>query len=333
MFEALGINDVAETVYLAMLEHPQAGVEDLMRNLGMEEHQVRQALDDLARMSLLRISGSAGEVLVPVNPKTGLAALLARQQTEIAKRQQELEESRASLTALLDVYAESRVHTSATGIDRLEGVDTVRARLRELSETCTWEVASFMYGGAQPEASMAASRPLDRDAIDRGVRLRTIYLDSVRNDPATCAYAQWLCDMGSEVRTTSVLPMRMLIVDRRIAVVPVDMERPCAAAVEVANPGLLTGLVALFNFAWKNAVPFGTRRRRHDDGRTAQEKQVLRLLGLGHTDEMVSRRLGVSVRTVRRTVSALQERLDAKSRFQVGARAVALGWIDQDDLE
>jgi sugar-specific transcriptional regulator TrmB/DNA-binding CsgD family transcriptional regulator len=333
MFEALGFNDVAESVYLAMLERPQAGVEDLMQHLGMKEHQIRQALDDLARMSLLRISGSAPEVFVPVNPKTGLAALLARQQAELAKRQQELEESRASLTALLDMYAGSRVHTSATGVDWIEGIDTIRARLRELAETCAWEAASFVYGGAQSEASMAASRPLDRDAIDRGVRLRTIYLDSVRNDPATCSYAQWLCDMGSEVRTTSVLPMRMLIVDRRIAVVPVDMEKTSAAAVEVASPGLLAGLIALFNFAWKNAVPFGARRRRDDDGQTAQEKQVLRLLGLGHTDEMVSRRLGVSVRTVRRTVSALQERLEAKSRFQVGARAVALGWIDQDDLE
>ncbi|MGW4796402.1 helix-turn-helix transcriptional regulator [Nonomuraea sp. NPDC004297] len=332
MSEALGFNDMAESVYLAMLEHPQAGVADLVRILDMEEPQVRKALNDLARMSLLRVSMSAPEVLVPVNPKTGLAALLARQKAEIAQRQQEFEMRRASFAMLLDMYAESRVSTPEAGVEWIEGIDAIRTRLRELAETCTWEAASFMYGGAQSEASMAASKPLDSAAIDRGVRLRTIYLDSVRNDPATSSYAQWLCDQGSEVRTTSMLPMRMLVVDRQTALVPVNTEQTNAAAVEVTNPGLITGLVALFNFAWRNAVPFGARPRRDDEGLTAQEKQVLRLLGLGHTDEVISRRLGVSVRTVRRTVSGLLDRLEARSRFQAGARAVALGWIDQDDL-
>ncbi|MFI9842517.1 LuxR C-terminal-related transcriptional regulator [Nonomuraea sp. NPDC051941] len=334
MFEVLGFNDLAEAVYLAMLEHPQAGVEDLVGILDTKEHLVRQALDDLARMSLLRMSMTDPGVFAPVNPKTGLEALLARQKAEIAKRQQEFEESRASLAMLLDMYAGSRVNKSEAGVKRIEGVEAIRARLRELAETCEWEAASLMYGGAQSEASMTASRPLDKDAVDRGVRLRTVYMDSVRNDPLTCSYAEWLCEIGSEVRTTPVLPMRMLIVDRRIAVVPVIVDKANAAALEVSNPGLLTALLALFSFVWKHAVPLGAQRQWRDDkGLTPQEKQVLRLLGLGQTDEAVAKRLGVSVRTVRRVVAALLERLAAQSRFQAGARALALGWIEEDDLE
>lgn len=59
---------------------------------------------------------------------------------------------------------------------------------------------------------------------------------------------------------------------------------------------------------------------------------MLKLLGNGCTDELVARRLGVSVRTARRVAAELFARLGAQSRFQAGARALARGWIDVDDL-
>ena len=60
---------------------------------------------------------------------------------------------------------------------------------------------------------------------------------------------------------------------------------------------------------------------------------MLRLLAGGLTDEMIARRLGVSVRTARRAASDLLSRLGARSRFQAGARAVAREWLDADDLD
>ncbi|MGD3112900.1 helix-turn-helix domain-containing protein [Streptomyces sp. YGL11-2] len=52
-----------------------------------------------------------------------------------------------------------------------------------------------------------------------------------------------------------------------------------------------------------------------------REREMLDLLAAGLTDEMISRRTGVSVRTIRRTVAALMDRLGARSRFQAGALA------------
>jgi len=45
------------------------------------------------------------------------------------------------------------------------------------------------------------------------------------------------------------------------------------------------------------------------------------------TDEAAARRLGVSLRTVRRWASHLADRLGARSRFQAGVRARERGWI------
>jgi len=96
---------------------------------------------------------------------------------------------------------------------------------------------------------------------------------------------------------------------------------------------VVTALVALFQSIWRSATPLGAGRKRGSDGLSEQDRQVLKFLSAGYTDEMVARRLGVSVRTARRIASDLLARLDARSRFQAGAKAVALDWISLDDLD
>ncbi|MEV0605873.1 LuxR C-terminal-related transcriptional regulator [Polymorphospora rubra] len=333
MFEALGINLRTEKVYLEMLKRPEADIEDLTRSLHLTEPEIREALDDLASMSLLRTSWTDPGTLRPVDPAVGLSVLLAREEAEVARRHQQIEESRAAFATLLAAHAESRQQHTEVGVEHLEDIDTIRRRIQEIATNCQWEAASFMPGGAQSPANLEASRKLDAEAIDRGVRLRTVYLDSVRNDPATLDYARWLAELGSEVRTVPALPLRMLLVDRDVALVPLASADSTAAMLVTAD-GLVAALVALFSSVWKSARPLGSAaaRSRDDEGLSRQEKQVLILLGAGHTDETISRRLGVSVRTARRVAAGLLARLGARSRFQAGALAVARGWIDETDL-
>ncbi len=333
MFEALGLSAQTEAVYLALLNYPDAGTDEIAGQLNMSETQVREALDELARMSLLRDPEPGSAPLRLIDPQIGLSALLARQHAEVARRQLEIEESRAALTALLTAHAERKPRTAEPGIEHLTGIDEIRTRLMTLADSCQWEACSFMPGGAQSAESLAASRKLDAEAIDRGVRLRTLYLDSVRNDQPTLDYAMWLSERGSEVRTAPTLPLRMLIVDRKLALVPVNTEDSRAMALVISGTGVVTALYALFNSEWKAATPLGSVRRRDSEGLSTQEKQVLLLLGAGHTDEVIARRLGVSVRTARRVAADLLGRLGARSRFQAGALAAARGWIDPDDLD
>lgn len=60
---------------------------------------------------------------------------------------------------------------------------------------------------------------------------------------------------------------------------------------------------------------------------------MTRLLAAGSTDEVVARSLGFSVRTARRIIADLMGRLQASSRFQAGAQAVAQGWLEPSDLD
>ena len=62
-------------------------------------------------------------------------------------------------------------------------------------------------------------------------------------------------------------------------------------------------------------------------GLDADKRTLLTLMAGGAVDGQVARSLGVSVRTVRRRISALLVELGAHSRFQAGAEAVRRGWI------
>jgi DNA-binding NarL/FixJ family response regulator len=95
----------------------------------------------------------------------------------------------------------------------------------------------------------------------------------------------------------------------------------------VENPGTLALIIALFESVWQSAQPFGTRPEREPEQLSAHQAEVLRLMAQGLTDDAIAHHLGVSTRTVRRTVSGLLTQLDARSRFQAGVQAVRLGYL------
>jgi sugar-specific transcriptional regulator TrmB/DNA-binding CsgD family transcriptional regulator len=333
MLEALGLSSHTESVYLAMLTSPGNQAGELASRLDMDERQVLKAMEDLAGMSLLQASLTDPRALRPVNPEAALPALVARRQAEFARLQQELEEGKAAVTAVLAEHAELHPPVQAPDVEYVDGADAIDARLRELTNASRWEVCSFVPAESQLPLTDGAGHALQAEAIERGVRYRAILPDSIRNNQSTLEHAQSLVALGSEVRTAPLLPLQMLIIDRTRALVPVDPGGGSDLAALVSTAGMVTALLALFHSTWKAAAPLGAPRRRDENGLCAQRRQVLRLLAKGSTDDAIARRLGVSVRTARRVASELLSRLNARSRFQAGARAVSRGWLDADDLD
>ncbi|WP_405004037.1 LuxR C-terminal-related transcriptional regulator [Kitasatospora purpeofusca] len=329
MLELLGVDTTAEAVYREMLADPEGGVAELCERLRLPGAVVRAALDRLADLTLLRASRERPGALWPVSPERGLELLLRRQEEELARRQQELAVSKAAVARAVAEYATLRSATLVDGGERLVGLDAIQAKLETLTARLGTECLGVMPGGAQSAASLAASRPLDEDALRRGVSLRTIYQDSVRNDPETFAYTQWMTGLGGRVRTAPVLPPRMLVFDGTTAVVPIDPENTRAGALCTEEPGIVASLVALFEQTWETAVPLGGDPRPEDAGTglSPGERELLRLLSTGLTDDAAAKRLGVSVRTVRRQMAALMERLEAASRFEAGLKAAQRGWL------
>ncbi|MFE1900490.1 LuxR C-terminal-related transcriptional regulator [Streptomyces yangpuensis] len=335
MLQALGLGADVEAVYRGMLADPSGGVAELAARLGLTQARVRDGLDRLVDLDLLRPSRDCPGALRAVRPELGLELLLrrqeeelARQQEELARQQEELARSKAAAAQVVSEFAELRPNTEVDGAERLVGMDAIQSRLEQLAHGLERECLAILPGGALSEASLDASRPLDRRALARGIEMRSVYQDSARNDPTTLAYARWLTEQSGQVRTSPLLPPRLLVFDRTVAVVPIDPAHSRLGALCTSAPGIVASLVTLFEQTWQAAVPLGADRCRTDDSRpSAAELELLKLLASGMTDEAAGKRLGVSLRTVRRQMSALMERLHATSRFEAGLKAAQQGWL------
>ncbi|MHC5902673.1 LuxR C-terminal-related transcriptional regulator [Streptomyces sp. S6] len=326
MLETIGIDESTHDVYRSLLLHPSWTLEDIARETGLTEADVRGALDRLTQLSLLH--EASGHQFVPMSPEIVLTPLLERREAELAEQRARLSRERAALASLTSAYANMAAHRVDSGVERLEGVDAVRVRLMELAHQARIDVRTFAPGGALSAGALEAGRPLDEQHLSRGVRMRTVYLDSVRNDQPTVEYANWLASRGGETRTVPALPMRMIISDHTTAVVPIDIDNSRKGALLIRYPGMVRALEELFDMVWENAVPLGSAPAEIvEEAPTDREAALLKMLAAGLTDEGIARKMGVSLRTVRRNTADLQRRLGVQSRFQAGAEAVRRGWL------
>lgn len=60
---------------------------------------------------------------------------------------------------------------------------------------------------------------------------------------------------------------------------------------------------------------------------TDATRRLLLLMRTGAIDEAIARELGVSLRTVHRRITRLQDLLGVRSRFQLGVIACERGWV------
>lgn len=133
--------------------------------------------------------------------------------------------------------------------------------------------------------------------------------------------------LGAQIRITDNDFHNALILDRRVAVLwsGAGAEQPYAYLIR--DPALLRALHQFAVLAWQSAGGLTDHLNplRAELGETG--RKVLRMLELGLIDEAAARRLGMSLRTYRRHVAELMDRLGVQTRFQIGMRAAELGLL------
>ncbi|MFE1322533.1 helix-turn-helix transcriptional regulator [Kitasatospora phosalacinea] len=337
--QAFGLSDPAGRLYRELLRNPRATDAELTARLGLAPDQLRSARAELADLELLRPSWDDPSHLHPVVPELGLAALLSRREAELLSRRQEFERARAAFGQLRAEAESERHHHTRT--EHLIGADAIRNRLAELGAGTSTQALVLSPGNGPtdrptdaPDESDASDAPatgpldesLSAELLGRGVELRTLLVDAVRRHPPTVAHARRLVGLGGQVRTAPALPLRLVVLDRETALLPLDPERADTATV-LHGRGPVAALCALFDGLWHSAAPLCHPRGRDLNGMTAQHYALLRILQQGDTDVVAARKLGVSERTVRRLTAEALEVLGARSRFQAGARAAERGWL------
>ncbi|HEV2886963.1 MAG TPA: hypothetical protein VGX49_08655 [Jatrophihabitans sp.] len=328
----LGFTAEQELLYRSLLQTPTSTRDQLAQQHGLDAATVRQICAELVALGVLRPDRAEGSGFVIPQPAAAIGQLIERREDELLRQYRRASQCRY----LIDELDLLHRHPSPDkpedgGVERLEDVEAIRDRLEELSFFTRTSVYSIQPGGPQSRESLEASRPLDQRGIRRGVEMRVIHETAVLDDELNRAYLRELVMGGARVRVTSQQVDRMVIMDCKVAVIPVDPANSRRGALIVRHPGLLSGFVDLFNRAWQDASDLPWLIETDDPAPaleiSAQNKRILELLASGCTDETSAREVGVSVRHLRRAISRLMQQLGANSRFEAGVEAARRGWL------
>lgn len=194
----------------------------------------------------------------------------------------------------------------------------------------THTAADGLLAGASAEVLVmstqvgAAAKRIYRASLRRGVAYRIIAPDTAR----TAATMGALAMSGARTRTAPDVPADVIVVDRAAVLVPAGPYTGLdGALMPFRVPGIAATTVQLFERVWADAMPLIGTDLTDSTELDAQDRKLLALLADGHTDAVIAERLQIGVRTVRRKVAALMNRLGARSRFMAGAKAVNRGWL------
>lgn len=156
-----------------------------------------------------------------------------------------------------------------------------------------------------------------------GRRSRAIYPVRALNEAPDALRAR--ARLGEQIRVISELPTRLFILGDSHAVFPEPLGFADEPRVHVRQRSVVAALTWWFEALWATATPvpaFDSGEARPDLRRFLLEQLVA-----GAQDEVIARKLGISLRTVRRRIASLMSDLGVDTRFQAGVEAVRRGWI------
>jgi DNA-binding CsgD family transcriptional regulator/sugar-specific transcriptional regulator TrmB len=328
----LNLSPGAVTVYLRALRDGGFRWDEAAAATGLGKDELARCRDELVASRLLQFSGGDDGILVPVNPEIAAARVAEPLEERIRTYREAVDTTREQLLALLPAYM-SRTVTGAAeaGLEIVSDPAEVQRLVNHAVAKCSKEMLTVQPGGSRDPVLLQAALPTELDALNRGVLFRALYQHTTRTQLSMRSHVATIVKAGAQVRTADQLAERMFIFDREVAFIPKRTNPDQApGAVVVREPVLLSFLCALFDQFWVSAVPFITDGPGYQNVSDDLRRAMLGLLAQGLKDEVVARRLGMSVRTCRRHIASLMQELGAESRFEAGVRAAQLGLLSLD---
>ncbi|WP_406863817.1 LuxR C-terminal-related transcriptional regulator [Streptomyces sp. HUAS MG47] len=277
------------------------------------------------------------------SPETALVDLLESQKRSLDRYSSEVQQTRVLFQAIAEQLSAARTgDLNWAHATVLSGGEEISRALEEAVGLARSEVIGMHPGVPISPERLAEGRIRNRKLLERGIAMRSLHLSAMLRTTFGPGHLRDLEGIGATVRIAPVLPIRLVITDRRVALVSTASMEQERTAVRLEYGAVLEILVGFFDHLWVHeAVPLaaameGTLERESEPEDTdgdperpsGRELALLRLMAKGLKDEAIARDLGVSPRTLRRLIADLMRRLDCDSRFQAGVEAMARGWLD-----
>ena len=322
VLSALGVDRRTEQLYFRLgpaSGHTVAGVAQLVQE---RPEQLMRSLAPLLERGLVVVSED--RVVVPP---------LAEAVSELVLRQARSAASSAAMLAELSSAVPHLVASTTrpdaglvTDVRPLDGelssggnpVELLQLMLRTSRGDMLWLRPDAW---AMPRESLVSE--MLAEAMATGRRSRAIYPARALTEAPDALRVR--AGLGEQVRILSEVPTRLFIFGDTHAVIPEPIGFTDEPRVHVRQRSIVAALTMWFESLWDRAAPMPE----HDAGRVSRDGRqfLLEQLMAGATDEVIARKLGIGLRTVRRRIAALMTELGVDTRFQAGVEAVRRGWL------
>ena len=319
MLTALGATETEDSVYCFVAATGSASWAEIRSATGLSGDEVRGALAGLHRRGL--VSQTSDDPVRYVASSPGMVEAM------ISNRLRELREAQEVLDLLADKRRAGQLSGEAGGVfEVVHGRQALRHHVLLLLNTARSEVINMVKPPVI--AVQSSERALPSDAA----RNRVIFETGALEAPGALDAIRDGMTSASEVRVHTKLPVKMLAIDRCVALVPLARDDTTPAGVLIYPSAVLDALLGLFEHVWDSAVALhmveaGAISGVADDALSPEDKQLLSLLLAGLTDEAIAAHFRISVRTVQRKVHALMEMANVRTRMQLAWEAARQDWL------
>lgn len=329
-------SEQALAVYQHLRARPGTAFDEVADRLELSAEERERCRDELVSLGLTAPSPDTSAVAdAVVDPDVALLRLLRRERDRLRERLAATSRAHTALEALAGPFL--RAGATPRGEIEVEIVDDphrIRRSLADLTDSVR-TAAHFMHTGSVRREELPGELAQDRLWAERGVRIRAMYSRRAASVPEMAQHLEERAALGVEVRFASVVPMNMVLADENFALLPTDPHDLSSAAILARGPGLVRSYLALYEYCWTAAAPYGEEEaaEKGGDGLSEQQRAALLMLASGIKDEQIAKNLGVSLRTVSRLLSEVMQELGAASRFEAGVKASRLGLLDGEGAE
>ncbi|MEU0656079.1 hypothetical protein ABZ485_28075 [Streptomyces albogriseolus] len=256
---------------------------------------------------------------VALEPRPAVARNTALEMLELSERLRMLAERPTLADELTELFQRSAVGGARSVF--LPDAAAANASIQDVVGNAQQEILSAQPGGPRSRELMLTSLKRDSEALRRGVLMRTLYRDSVRDHEVTQEWAATMTAQGAEYRTVHSPFQRIIIVDREHAFISdyVKSSDPHSAW-HVTDRAVVAVMARVYEDIWRRAIPWSGEPRNTSVRpvvvaglkTSPLQREILRDLCAGRAQRSTAARLGMSPRTLSRHLD------DLKAVFRVG---------------
>jgi DNA-binding CsgD family transcriptional regulator len=306
-----GVSPDGDLTYRTLRLYGRQSVAGIARELGMPQARVNAAVAELDAVGAIVRTNGGDWAGVPPHDAVVLLEQLRRPRPVIPQQTR----SRAVAT-VSNLIAEI-----GSGLRLLQSRQATRERLSRLIS-----VAKFEHLVINPEiqfesSSVEAASTTDQMLISRGVSVRELAVVG-QGGPVHPPEIP-----NGKLRVAANVPMKLFVIDRRVALFPVDPLDYDRGYLEIEQAPVVMSLVGMFEQYWSTADDPEAARSDRGDGAlvlSPREHVLLGLLAEGLTDAGAARHMRISERSVSSMIRSLMDRTGVENRFQLGLAVGAL---------